>query len=136
MNSEQLAAARAYHELGLTVLPFVVGQDGKKHPSIDSWAQWESRPQTESEFEALHLEKYTMFGLVCGTPIQLGNETVYFTVIDRDVKDPQVTNEVKQKTLEAINQMRVTQRETTRSGGNHLNYYSRTTGRNSRWIGG
>ncbi len=46
--------------------------------------------------------------------------------VDRDIKDPTIPDETKQKTLQAINQMRATHREKTRSGGNHLVYYSRT----------
>jgi hypothetical protein len=62
-----------------------------------------------------------MFGVVCGTQTVSG---YYFCVIDRDIKDSKLTEEIKEKTLKAIKLMRPTKMERTRSGGQHLLYYS------------
>ena len=98
-NLELKAAAQAYWEQGLAIVPFTIGQDGKKKPVITEWGQWQTRRQTKEELDALHIERYTMFGVVCGT------KTInrdYFCVIDRDVKDGKLTEEIKEKTLKAI----------------------------------
>jgi len=136
-KAELIAAAEAYHSLGIPVLPFVNGPDGKKKPDCRNcpngkWEQWKTQPQTDVEFQALHIENYEMFGVVCGASIQVDNpvtgekETVHFTVIDRDVKDPDISGEVLEKTADLINGFTpAPQRESTRSGGNHLNIYSR-----------
>jgi hypothetical protein len=92
---------------------------------VSSWKQWQYRPQTKEEFDALHIEKYELFGVVCGAKIKVGDEELYFCAVDRDVKGEDATPETLQKSLEAINSMRTTRREKTRSGGNHLIYYSR-----------
>ena len=119
------AAAQTYWEQGFAVLPFIFSPEGKKRPAVDSWKQWQSRPQTKEEFDALHIEKYELFGVVCGAKIKVGDEELYFCVVDRDVKGEDATPETLQKSLQAINSMRITQREKTRSGGQHLPYYSR-----------
>ena len=49
----------------------------------------------------------------------------YFCAVDRDVKGDDSTPETLRKSLQAINSMRTTHREKTRSGGEHLFYYSR-----------
>jgi hypothetical protein len=120
---ELKAAAEAYWEQGLAVVPFVIGSDGKKKPPVNEWGQWQTRPQTREEFDALHIERYKMFGVACGTKTVDG---VYFCIVDRDIKAPELTEEIKAKTLKAIKLMRTTKTEKTRSGGQHLLYYSRT----------
>ncbi|MCW4019181.1 MAG: hypothetical protein NWF00_10985 [Candidatus Bathyarchaeota archaeon] len=128
---ELLAAAEAYHELGISVLPFIIGIDGKKCPDCKNcpeqkWQQWQTRPQTKEEFEALHIENYQIFGLVCGTEITLDDEKVYLAGIDRDIKDPKISDEIKALTKTALNEMKpYTYREETRSQGQHLLYFSR-----------
>ena len=121
---ELRAAAEAYHSLGLAIVPFVDNKEtGKKEPKIEKWGKWQTQPQTKQEFEDLHIENYTMFGVVCGTKTI---DDVYFSVIDRDIKDKKLAPETLEKTLEAIKKMPTTRREKTRSGGQHLLYYSRT----------
>ena len=56
-NAELKAAAQTYWELCLAVLPFTISSDGKKRPSVDSWKQWQSRPQTKEESQALNKQK-------------------------------------------------------------------------------
>lgn len=130
-NTELLEKAKEYHAIGLAVLPFVINPvDGKKIPDVKAvpqWQQWQTQPQTDAEFEALHIENYSMFGVICGTPIKIDDETVYFTAIDRDIKDSKIDQKIKELTAIALNNMKpYTQREKTRSGGEHLYYYSRT----------
>lgn len=121
-NSELLAAAQAYHEQGIAIIPFIIGDDGKKKPKISEWEMWKERPQTKEEFEDLHIENYRMFGVVCGTKTTDG---YYFTVIDRDVKGS-ISPEILTKSLAALNKMPPTQREKSMSGGQHALYYSKT----------
>lgn len=87
-------AAQAYWEQGLAIVPFIIGADGKKRPAIIEWGKWQTRRQTREEFDALNIERYTMFGVVCGTKTNNGN---YFCVIDRDIKDSKFTEEIKEK---------------------------------------
>lgn len=130
-NITLLEKAKEYHKLGLAILPFIINPaDGKKVPDVKAvpqWQQWQTQPQTNAEFEALHIENYTMFGVVCGTPLNVDEEKVYFIGIDRDVKDSKISPEIKEATAKAVNEMTpYTQREKTRSGGEHLYYFSRT----------
>lgn len=122
-KTELKAAAEAYWEQGIGVVPFVIESDGKKKPAVNEWGQWQTRQQTREEFDALHIERYKMFGVVCGAKTVGG---VYFVVVDRDIKDPKLTEEIKEKTLKAIKLIRPTRIERTRSGGQHLLYFSRT----------
>jgi hypothetical protein len=73
-----LAQAQNYHRLGLAVLPFVIGVDGKKKPAVDSWKQWQYRAQTKEEFDALHIENYKLFGVLCGSKIKINCEELFF----------------------------------------------------------
>ena len=125
-----LQAAEIWHQRGVSVIPFILSWNDKKkeyekRPAVETWKQWQDRPQSEQEFNELHFERYTMFGLVCGTKLMVDGKIVYLTGIDRDIKDPNLSEDVKQKTLQALNQMQTTYREKTRSGGNHLIYFSR-----------
>jgi hypothetical protein len=134
MSSEKLQlleAAILWHQKGIPIVPFVPAwnekkQEYEKRPVVETWKQWQSRPQTAEEFDALNVEEYPMFGLVCGTKLAVDGETVYLVGIDRDIKDPNISEGIKEKTLQALNQMRTTYREKTRSGGNHLIYFSKT----------
>ena len=130
-KSQLLEAAVMWHEKGVPVIPFTLTwnekkQEYEKRPVVETWKQWQDRAQTEEEFDALKIEDYSIFGLVCGAKLTVKGETVYLVGVDRDIKDPSISEDVKQKTLQAINQMRTTYREKTRSGGNHLIYFSRT----------
>jgi len=120
-NAELKAAAQAYWEQGLAIVRFTIGPDGKKRPVINEWGKWQTRRQTKEEFDALHIELCTMFGVVCGTKTINGD---YFCVVDRDIKDSKLEEEIKEKTLKAIKLMRPTKMEKTRTGGQHLLYYS------------
>lgn len=129
-DSELLSTAQSYHEKGFAIIPFIIDKDGSKVPDtyrVPKWEQWQTQPQTNAEFDNLHIENYTMFGVICGAPIEKDGEKVYFIGIDRDVKNEKLTDEIKEKTLKALNEMKpYTHREITRSGGQHLGYFSRT----------
>lgn len=127
-TQELTGALEAYHELGLSVIPFCIASDGKKKPCIDKWEQWKTQAQTNEEFKTQFskiLETH-LFGIVAGTPINIDGETYYYQIIDRDVKDEKLTEEIKAKSKQAIGLMRTTKTVKTRSGGEHLEYYSRT----------
>ncbi len=136
-NMMLLQAAAMWHRKGVSVIPFILSWNDKKkeyekRPAVETWKQWQDRPQSEQEFNELHFERYTMFGLVCGAELTVDGKIVYLTGIDRDIKDPNLSEDVKQKTLQALNQMETTYREKTRSGGNHLIYFSRTSARGAK----
>ncbi len=136
-NTPLLQAATTWHQRGIAVIPFILSwnakkQEYEKRPAVEAWKQWQDKPQTKEEFDALQIAKYTMFGIVCGAKITHEGETVYLVGIDRDIKDPNISEEVKQKTLQALNQMPTTYREKTRSGGNHLIYFSRTPAKGAK----
>lgn len=131
MNEKLLEAAKSYHEQGYVVVPFVIDPTTqKKVPDtlrVPKWSQWQTQPQTNTEFDKLHIEEYAMFGVLCGTPIEKDGEIFYFVGIDRDVKDPEISATIKDSTLKALNEMKpYTHREKTRSGGQHLCFLSRT----------
>ena len=136
-KSRLLEAAVMWYEKGVPVIPFTLTwnekkQEYEKRPVVETWKQWQDHPQTTEEFYALHIEEYTMFGLVCGVKLTIDGQTVYLVGIDRDIKEPNLSEEVKQKTLQALNQMPTTYREKTRSGGNHLIYFSRTPAKGAK----
>jgi hypothetical protein len=136
-NIPLLQVATTWHQRGIAVIPFILfwnakKQEYEKRPAVESWKQWQENVQTKEEFDALQIERYTMFGIVCGGKMTYDRETVYLVGIDRDIKDPNLSEEVKQKTLQALNQMPTTYREKTRSGGNHLIYFSRTPAKGAK----
>lgn len=127
-NAELLATIEVYHELGLAVIPFYIAQDGKKRPKIDAWQKWKTERQTDEEVKAVipDILATQLFGVVTGTKINLDGEEYYFTVVDRDIKDPEISEETKQKSKKAIALMPTTRTIATINKGEHLEYYSRT----------
>ncbi|MCL2287950.1 MAG: bifunctional DNA primase/polymerase [Candidatus Bathyarchaeota archaeon] len=124
-NLELKESAQVYWEKGLSVIPFIIQSDNKKKPAVGSWKQWQLKHQTKEEFEALHIEKYDLFGVITGTRIKIAGEDLYFCAVDRDVKGDDATPEILQRSKQIIDSMRITQLEKTLSGGQHLIYYSR-----------
>lgn len=127
-QAELLGAIKTYHEIGLSIIPFYIGEDGKKHPAIDTWKKWQTQPQTNIELDILipKILETKLFGIVTGTPIAIEGETYYYQVIDRDVKGIELTEEIKAKSRNAVSLMRTTKTIRTLSGGDHLEYFSRT----------
>lgn len=125
--AELIAAIETYHSIGLPVIPFYVAADGKKKPIIDAWQKWKTQPQTDAEFKevAAKVLETRLFGVVTGTKITIDGESYYFMAVDRDTKDPELNEEIKQKSKQAIGLMRTTRMEGTMNKGEHLHYYSR-----------
>lgn len=130
LNQEILQQAQDYFNMGLTVAPFILvwneeKQKQDKKPAVSQWLQWKTQHQTTEEFNALQIEKYNMFGVLCGTEITIKGEKVYPAAVDRDIKDPKIPEETIQKSYQSILKMRTTSHEKTRTGGDHLLYFSR-----------
>jgi len=126
LKDDLLAAARAYHELGVPVVPFKLtlkdnGEYDKK-PSVQ-WAKWESGPQTDEEFNALNWSDASALGLVLGT---LAKNGLYLAVIDYDTKGKDLLEEAKAKGLELLKEFPITQTQTTINKGIHYVYWTRT----------
>ena len=51
INAELLAAAEAYHELGIPVIPFTIHKDAQKgiyeKDNIGTWKKWETEPRIQ-----------------------------------------------------------------------------------------
>src|SRR5271157_6515534 len=97
------AAAQAYHELGIPVIPFKISQKDNgeydKKPYVTSWAQWETQPQTDAEFEGLDFNNANAIAVVLGTQAKNG---LYLAVIDHDKKGRELTDEAKAKGEELL----------------------------------
>ena len=96
--------AKRYWVLDLPVVPV----EGKR-PLIP-WGQWQTKPQTVEEFEALPWDKADGFGVLCGVKAKNG---FHLAIIDID--NPEFD----------LNLLRTTQIEKTPSGGYHFIYWSR-----------
>jgi len=118
------AAAQAYHELGVAIVPFKVFQkeDGAydKKPST-KWAKWETEQQTDEDFNALDWTDMNALGVILGTQAKNG---LYLAVIDYDVKG-KVPDEAKAKGAELLKEFPITQIQTTVNKGIHQVYWSR-----------
>lgn len=120
---EVKAAAFEWWQKGFVVIPiiFVKEAEGnvKKKPLVD-WKKWESKEQTLQEFEDSRWDEAEGFAVLCGKP---GREGLNVGVVDFDVK--QTTPEAQAMGRKALAYMRVTAREATPSGGEHLIYLCR-----------
>jgi P4 family phage/plasmid primase-like protien len=118
-------ATLVYWEQGFPIIAFWIDPiDGRKKPyKCDAWGQWQKSAQSREEYEKelTKIFETKMFGVVCGIKTIDG---FYFYVIDRDVKDPKLTEEIKAKTLTATKDIPATRIEKTRSGGEHFLLYS------------
>ncbi|MCW4047491.1 MAG: bifunctional DNA primase/polymerase, partial [Candidatus Bathyarchaeota archaeon] len=125
-NAELKAAAQAYWEAGYVVIPWRFIQiNGKteKKPVITEWKQWQTRPQTREEFDALNFPNADGVGLLCGAPNRAG---LYLCALDYDIKDnPSAEALALGKKL--LREMPITAMEQTQSGGIHQYYLSRHT---------
>jgi|GEM_PF-1053340 len=121
------AAAQAYHELGIPVIPFKISQKDNgeydKKPYVTSWAQWETQPQTDAEFEGLDFNNANAIAVVLGTQAKNG---LYLAVIDHDKKGRELTDEAKAKGEELLKEFPITQTHQTVNKGIHQVYWSRT----------
>jgi putative DNA primase/helicase len=105
--------ARNYWRLGFNIVPFKVAE---KKPLVE-WQKWENQRQSLEEFEAL--PEGDGFGVVCGRPNDQG---LSLAVVDFDIKKTSL--ESQETGAKVLSVLRVTAREKTPSGGEHLIYYS------------
>lgn len=91
----------------------------QKKPLVE-WAQWQIKPQTTAEFEALPWSQADGFAIICGTKLANG---LYVGAIDFDVKN--VNQEAKEKGYQILKKMFCTQIEETPSSGQHWIYHCR-----------
>src|SRR5208283_4723239 len=124
-QTQLIAAAAAYYEQGLNVVPEKLTYDPAKikwdKMPLVPWRDWDNRRQTIEEFRALDWTNANAFAVV------LGQQTVdglFLAVIDFDVKG-EVPEDVKSKGKEILKQFPITLTEKTVSEGLHLIYYSR-----------
>jgi len=109
-------AALGYWDKGFNIVPFKVAE---KKPLVE-WKKWQSQRQSQAEFEALPWSKADGFGVVCGRPNDQGYS---LAVVDFDVKNTSLEAQVTG--VKALSLFRVTARQKTPSGGEHLIFYSR-----------
>jgi len=114
MNRELKNQTKEYWKQGLVIIP----AKGKK-PLVE-WLKWQSKEQTEEEFNSLPWDEATVFGVLLGKKLKNG---LYLGAVDFDVKN--LTEEVVAKGREALKNLPITQMEETPSGGQHLIYYSK-----------
>jgi putative DNA primase/helicase len=121
------AAAQAYHELGIPIIPFKLSKKDNgeydKKPYVLSWAKWETEPQTDGEFDGLDWNSANAIAVVLGTQAKNG---LYLAVIDHDKKGKDLTDEAKAKGEELLKEFPITQTHRTVNKGIHQVYWSRT----------
>jgi P4 family phage/plasmid primase-like protien len=135
MNAELLAAAEAYHELGVPVIPFVLYKNGNgiyEKENIGCWKKWEIEPQTDADFKALKWEKYfdkekiwrkaNAIGVLLGTKAQNG---LYLSVVDHDTKGDTLKPGAVEKGKEILKDFPITRMVKTANNGLHYEYWSR-----------
>lgn len=86
---------------------------------LHKWERWRNERQSESDFEALPWNEADAFALIGGSRLENG---LFFAAVDFDVKN--VSEEAKEKGIQALKHLPVTQVEETPSGGQHWIYYS------------
>jgi putative DNA primase/helicase len=122
-DSDELKnVAFQFWQQGFVVVPIVFvreGDDVKKQPLVE-WKKWQNEEQTLQEFESLPWDRAEGFEVLCGKPNKQG---VSVGVVDFDVK--RITPEAQALGRKALSLFRVTARERTQSGGEHLIFYSR-----------
>ena len=130
---ELRAAAEVYHELGMSIIPFYVNPQADangvhdKKPVITAYAQWQTTPQTDPEFNALDWRGCNGFGILLGKQTK---DNKYLAVIDYDTKNNKKTPEEREaygkavaKGKEIFNAFPVTTTEKTVNDGLHKLYW-------------
>lgn len=123
-----LAAAQAYHEQAIPVVPFKVTPNKEtglydKEVRVTTWKQWETQPQTDEEFNALDWTDANGFCVLLGKQAKNG---LFLTVIDYDVKGKETPEEAKKLGAELLKEFRITQTDRSVNKGVHLVYWSKT----------
>jgi hypothetical protein len=135
MNAELLAAAEAYHELGVPVIPFVLYKNGNgiyEKENIGCWKKWEIEPQTDADFKVLKWEKYfdkekiwrkaNAIGVLLGTKAQNG---LYLSVVDYDTKGDTLKFGAVEKGKAILKDFPITRMVKTANNSLHYEYWSR-----------
>jgi predicted transcriptional regulator len=111
-------AAQEYHNKGLNIVAVK-----QKKPLVE-WACWQTRKQTQEEFDNQPWKTADSFAIVCGTQLKNG---LFAAVVDFDVKN--VSEEAQAKGKQILKQLLTTQIEETPSGGQHWIYQCHTKSR-------
>ena len=126
MNAELLAAAQAYHELGLSVVPFKIwkAENGiYEKKNIGYWKKWETEPQTDEEFNVLNWTEANAIGVLLGTKAKNG---LFLSVVDHDIKGDTLKPGAVEKGKETLKDFPITRMVKTANNGLHYEYWSRT----------
>ena len=79
--------ARSYWQMGLAVVPIKLKWDAEKqkwnNKPLCDWSQWQTRPQTLEEFEAINWENIKAFSVLLGKT----KDGYYFCCLDIDKED-------------------------------------------------
>ena len=108
------SVAYGYWRQGLNI----VLVKGKK--PLSEWKQWQTRRQTEADFEALPWDEADGFALIGGSKLDNG---LYIAAVDFDVKN--VSEQAKERGLKILKRLPITQIERTVSNGQHWIYQTR-----------
>jgi|GEM_PF-909679 len=124
MAEDLKAAARQYFGMGLPVIPEKIwfsqeDNEWKKIPLCE-WKLWQTKKQTQEEFESLNWNEANGFAILAGSKT---NDGLFFGCVDFDSK--KVSQEAIEKGKEVIKNLPTTRMEETVSKGLHLNYLSR-----------
>jgi P4 family phage/plasmid primase-like protien len=126
MSTEEIrAAAEAYHELGISIIPFKISQKDNgeyEKTNLSPWKKWMEEPQTDEEFRKLDWNKANAFAVILGTQAKNG---FYLAVVDYDTKGDKASVEAKAKGKELLREFPITQTHETVNRGVHLVYWSR-----------
>lgn len=118
------AAAQAYHELGISVVPFCVTKNEKgefEKKNIGYWKEYITRAQTNAEFNAIDWSQANAFSVVLGAKAKNG---LYLAVVDYDTKGTQISDEAKTKGNMILKDFPITATEQTVNKGIHLVFWS------------
>jgi len=106
-----------YYNKGFNVVPVWISSD--KQPLVE-YKRWYNERQTEQQFNSLPWVDANGFAVVCGRPNEQG---LSICVVDFDVKKTSL--EAQETGVKALSLLRVSAREKTPSGGEHLIFFSR-----------
>jgi len=116
-------AAFEWWQKGFVAVPifFIKEENGdvRKQPLVQ-WSHWQNQEQTLEEFESLPWDKAEGVAVLCGKP---NKEGLCVAVADFDVK--KTSAEAQTLGLQALKRFRITAREKTPTGGEHLIFFSR-----------
>ena len=107
-------SAKEYWKKGLVTIP------AKSKKPLVEWLKWQTKEQTEQDFNSLPWDQADVFGILLG---KKSKNSLYLGAVDFDVKN--LTEDAIAKGREALKNLPTTQFEETPSGGRHWVYYSK-----------